>query len=100
MQLQTILKRLQRHQSFVYRQAPFWDSDEGLALDVAVQPRANGRPIGSGCGQHRPGDDRLPTRRFPFVPLYTNPLRLSHLVAFRLGRPSMMLLTLCRMVWK
>jgi len=69
MQLQTILKRLQRHQSFVYRQAPFWDSDEGLALDVAVQPRANGRPICSGCGQHRPGDDRLPTRRFPFVPL-------------------------------
>ena len=33
MQLQTILKRLQRHQSFVYRQAPFWDSDEGEIND-------------------------------------------------------------------
>src|SRR5262249_44098311 len=31
---------------------------------------------------------------------YMNPLRLPHLAAFRLGRPSRMLLTLCRMVWK
>jgi hypothetical protein len=31
---------------------------------------------------------------------YMNPVRLSHLFVFRLGRPAMMLLTLCRMVWK
>lgn len=31
---------------------------------------------------------------------YTHPLLLSHLAAFRLGRPAMMLLTLCRTVWK
>jgi hypothetical protein len=31
---------------------------------------------------------------------YTNPVRLSHEAVFLLGRPSMMLLTLCRSVWK
>ena len=70
MQVQTILNRVQRHQSFVYRQARFRDSDAGLALDVAVEPRANGRPVCSGCGKKRPGYDRLPSRRFQFVPLW------------------------------
>ena len=70
MQLQTILNRVQRYKSFVYRQARFRDRDKGLALDVTVQPRANGRPICSGCGRHRPGYDRLPARRFQFVPLW------------------------------
>jgi transposase len=70
MQVQTILNRVQRHKSFVYRQARFRDSDAGLAIDVAVEPRANGRPVCSGCGQKRPGYDRLPSRRFQFVPLW------------------------------
>ena len=70
MQLQTILNRVQRHKSFVYRQAHFRDSDQGLALDVTIEPRANGRPVCSGCGQKRPGYDRLPARRFQFVPLW------------------------------
>jgi transposase len=70
MQLQTILNRVQRHKSFVYRQARFRDVDAGLALDVTVEPRANGQPICSGCGKKRPGYDRLPARRFQFVPLW------------------------------
>jgi transposase len=70
MQVQTILNRVQRHKSFVYRQARFRDSDAGLALDVAVEPRANGQPVCSGCGHKRPGYDRLPSRRFQFVPLW------------------------------
>jgi len=70
MQLQTILNRVQRHPSFVYGAACFRDGDEGLALDVAIEPRANGRPVCSGCGQRRPGYDRLPARRFEFVPLW------------------------------
>jgi transposase len=70
MQLQTILNRVQRHKSFVYRQARFRDGDDGLALDVTVEPRANGKPVCSGCGQRRPGYDHLPARRFQFVPLW------------------------------
>jgi len=70
MQVQTILNRVQRHKSFVYREARFRDGDDGLALDVRVEPRANGKPVCSGCGKKRPGYDRLPARRFQFVPLW------------------------------
>jgi len=70
MQLQTILNRVQQHKSFVYRQARFRDSGNRLALDVTVEHRANGRPACSGCGKQRPGYDRLPARRFQFVPLW------------------------------
>jgi transposase len=70
MQVQTILNRVQRHKSFIYRQARFRDGDDGLALDVTVEPRANGQPVCSGCGTKRPGYDRLPSRRFQFVPLW------------------------------
>ena len=70
MQLQTILNRVQRHRSFVYREARFRDGSDGLALDVTIEPRANGRPVCSGCGKRRPGYDPLPARRFQFVPLW------------------------------
>jgi transposase len=70
MQLQTILKRVQRHQSFVYGRVQFRQEEERLALDVTVAARANGRPLCSGCGQQRPGYDHLPARRFQFVPLW------------------------------
>jgi transposase len=39
-------------------------------LEVQILPRANGRPVCSGCGQPGPGYDRLPPRRFEFVPLW------------------------------
>jgi transposase len=70
MQLQTILQRVQRHQSFVYRKASFRDTDHGPALDVRIEPRANGKPACSGCSRKRPGYDRLPARRYQFVPLW------------------------------
>jgi transposase len=70
MQLQTILHRVQGHKSFCYRAAKFRDGATGRALDVAIEPRANGKPICSGCGQRRAGYDRLPERRFEFVPLW------------------------------
>ena len=70
MQLQTILNRVQRHKSFIYGRAQFREEDERLALDVTIEARANGRPVCSGCGKERPGYDRLPARRFQFVPLW------------------------------
>src|SRR3989304_2459704 len=39
-------------------------------MEVEVQARKKGRPICSGCGQPGPGYDRLPLRRFEFVPLW------------------------------
>jgi len=70
MQLQTILNRVERNQSFVYG-TPRWD-DEALrpTIEVPIRARANGRPLCSGCGKRRPGYDRLPRRRFEYVPLW------------------------------
>jgi len=70
MLLKTILNRLARHQSFVYGSAHWVGCDGRDALEIPLQPRANGRPRCSGCGQVRPGYDRLPPRRFQHVPLW------------------------------
>ena len=58
--------------SFVSTHASFVEGD-GVepCIEVEIEPRANGRPICSGCGQKRPGYDRLAARRFEFVPLWT-----------------------------
>ena len=42
----------------------------GLRSKCRFVPRANGRPVCSGCGKRRPGYDRLALRRFEFVPLW------------------------------
>ncbi len=39
-------------------------------IEVVIEPRANSRAICSGCGEKRPGYDRLSPRRFQFVPLW------------------------------
>ena len=41
----------------------------GPTIEVPIERRANSRPICSGC-EARPGYDRLPLRRFEFVPLW------------------------------
>jgi hypothetical protein len=69
MQLKTILNRVAPHKSFVYGKVRWLEDAAQLTLQVEIEPRANGRPICSGCGQQRPGYDRLPARRFEFVPL-------------------------------
>ena len=69
MQLKTILNRVERYKSFVYGE-PRWADDARSTIEVPIEPRANGRPICSGCGKRRPGYDRLPPRRFEFVPLW------------------------------
>jgi len=70
MQLQTILNRVQKFKSFVYRKARWVETEKTLALEIEIVERANSRPICSGCGQPRPGYDRIPGRRFEFVPLW------------------------------
>ncbi len=70
MQLQTILNRVQKFKSFVYRKARWLETEKTLALEIDIVERANSRPICSGCGRPGPGYDRLPRRRFNFVPLW------------------------------
>ena len=70
MQLQTILNHVEWYKSFVYESVRWSDTESKVSLEVEVRPRANSRPIFSGCGQRGPGYDRLPSRRFDFVPLW------------------------------
>jgi transposase len=70
MQLQTILNRVEKYKSFVYGTASFVDTPNGTELEVTIAARANSHPICSGCREKRPGYDRLPERRFEFVPLW------------------------------
>jgi transposase len=72
MQLQSILNRVEKHTSFVYGRARWVETGqpERLGIEVEVRPRKNGRPRCSGCHKRRPGYDRLPPRRFEFVPLW------------------------------
>jgi transposase len=70
MQLKTILNRVTNYKSFVFGKMTWGEDADRLSLEVEVLPRANGRPICSGCGQVRPGYDRsAEPRRFEFVPL-------------------------------
>lgn len=68
MQLKTLLNHVERHKSFVYQEARFVE-DKG-AIEIPIEPRANGWAICSGCGEQRAGYDRLPSRRFEYVPLW------------------------------
>ena len=70
MRLKTILNRVENFKSFVYGKARWVDDAEVPTIEVQVEARRNGRPICSGCGEVRPGYDRLPERRFEFVPLW------------------------------
>ena len=67
MQLTTILNRVEKHKSFVYRKVTC--QDEKTGLEVHVESRRNGRPICAGCRQPGSIDDHQP-RRFQFVPLW------------------------------
>jgi len=70
MLVKTILNRVQKFKSFVYGAVRWVDHEGEPALEVELRARANSRPLCSGCGQARPGYDRLPARRFEFVPLW------------------------------
>jgi len=70
MQLKSILNRVQRYKSFVYGKVEWVEDAARPTIEVRIEPRANGRPICSGCRRVGPGYDRLPERRFEFVPLW------------------------------
>jgi transposase len=69
MHLKTILNRVTDYKSFVFGKMSWQENAARPTIDVEVKPRANGRPVCSGCGRRRPGYDTMPTpRRFDFIP--------------------------------
>lgn len=74
MQLKTILNLVEPYKSFVYGKAVLIEDKERFRLEVSLRPRKGSRPICSGCRRPGPGYDRLPERKFEFVPLWQIPL--------------------------
>lgn len=71
MQLKTILNFVEPYKSFVYEEGRLTaDSAGKREIEIRIRPRKNSRAICSGCSQRRPGYDRLPERRFEYVPLW------------------------------
>lgn len=70
MQLKVILNRIQKQPGFVYETFDLYERGDRLILDIEIRARDHGRAVCSGCGQRRPGYDRLPRRRFEFIPFW------------------------------
>ena len=68
LELLTILNHCYRHRGFVYRHFRFHPDKK--ILEVDVRPRAGSAAVCSGCRQPAPGYDRLPERRFEFIPIW------------------------------
>ena len=70
MQVKTILNRIQKFKSFVYGAIRWVDEAKEPTIEAELLPRTNSCPVCSGCGRRRPGYDKLPMRRFEFIPVW------------------------------
>ena len=68
MELTTILNHCHHFRGFVYQHARF--GPDKKSIEVAVRPLEGTAAICSGCGEPAPGCDRLPERRFEFIPFW------------------------------
>lgn len=74
MTVKTILNRVQRFAGFVYRGVRLAGSDRWPRIEVQVEPHGQSHPCCSACHKRCPGYDRLPERRWAFVPLWAIPV--------------------------
>ena len=70
MLIKTVLNRVQKHKSFVYKNVTLSEESGPPAFLVTIVPRLGSQATCSGCDKKRPGYDTLPERRFEFVPLW------------------------------
>lgn len=70
MRVKTLLNQTHKLQSFVYGKVRTVERNGRPAMEVDLWPRGNSLGICSGCGERRPGYDKLSKRRFEFVPFW------------------------------
>jgi transposase len=68
--VKTILNLKEDHPLFVYGDIRLGQSAGGPRIEVNVESRKGSKGVCSGCGERRPGYDRLPAREFIHVPLW------------------------------
>ena len=69
MELITILNQCYRQKGFVYHNASFVGQHRH-EIEVSIVPRKHAKANCSGCGKPSPGYDRLPSRRYEFIPFW------------------------------
>jgi len=80
-QLKTILNKVHRFKSFVYHSVKFCEKGSKFRIIARIIPRANSKPICSGCGESRPGYDHASApREFEFIPVWNIPVTLSYIM--------------------
>lgn len=72
--VKTILNLKENHQFFVYKDVRLNNTSDECRIEVKIEPRKGCKGICSGCGEKRPGYDRLPQREFVHVPLWGLPV--------------------------
>ena len=70
MHLKTILNRVEPIKPFVYEDVRTRRQAGQLVIEATIAARRNGCARCSGCGRRAAGYDRLPPRKFQFVPLW------------------------------
>ena len=75
LQVKTILNHVQRFAGFVYREVRLHcrQQQQGPSIEIRIEPHAGIRGRCSRCQTPAPGYDRLPERRWLFVPLWGIP---------------------------
>lgn len=78
MRVKSILNQVEKYKDFVYQRVR-WQGEGGeRVLEVEIRERAHRPGRCSECGETRPGYDRLPARRFEYVPLWGIPVCLVY----------------------
>ncbi|MCL5269132.1 MAG: ISL3 family transposase [bacterium] len=70
MHITTILKRVHKLKGFVYGPPELIALEGAPILEIPLRPRRGSRGIDSGCGTRAAGYDRLPERRYEFIPFW------------------------------
>ena len=73
MQVKTILNRIQRFVGFVYHKVQILERGQAVEIEIGLQPHGGIPGRCSQCQRPAPGYDRLPERRWQFVPLWGIP---------------------------
>jgi transposase len=70
LKLKTILNLKESYSGFVYQDVRLSDAKDSRRIEIKVEARQGSKGICSGCGEKRPGYDRLKQREFIHVPLW------------------------------
>jgi len=73
LQVKTILNRIQRFVGFVYHKVQILERGQAVEIEIGLQPHGGIPGRCSQCQRPAPGYDRLPERRWQFVPLWGIP---------------------------